>query len=149
MACHEEGLELRIGRARKTMIAKADCNLHPPQSSGGGANSSPVVKAHDNNGTIAMTNLSNHTEDPTSTPERETIFSHNTSLSEPKPESSSPSVSAQQTPKRKHKQKKVATSKLYSIVIFDEFLKELAAISQEQSIVSPLLYCPNDDDDVR
>lgn len=149
MAHREEGLELRIGRARKTMIVKANSDLHPLHPSEGVANSSPVttptVKTH-NNGTILMTNLSTPTEDSTSTPEKETVFSHNTSpLSESKPDNGSPSISGQQTPKRKHK--KVATSKLYSIVIFDEFLKELAAISQEQSIVSPALYHPNDDDD--
>lgn len=142
MGDREEGLDLRIARARKTMIARADNDLHPPQPS---TISSPAVTPGGQNDDT-MNNKP--VENPTSTPEREiqNITSPSTTT---KVEGGPPQTSGEQTPKRK--QKKVATSKLYSIVIFDEFLKELAAISQEQSIVSPVLYCPtddNDDDDV-
>lgn len=151
MGHREEELELRIARARKTMIIKADDDLQPHLPSV--MNTSPsipaTVKSKSDDGTISMTDLSKPTEDPTSTPERETGFTYNVASS---PASNSkqdnggtPSTSGQQTPKKK--QKKVATIKLYSIVIFDEFLKELAAISQEQSIVSPVLYSRNDEDD--
>ena len=153
MGHREEGLELRIARARKTMIARADDDLHPPQPSLISSPPTTVTVNHQNdNQTIVMTDISKPTEDPTTTPERETGFSHDVTLtppSNPKPDNSvgTPSSSGQQTPKRK--QKKIATTKLYSIVIFDEFLKELAAVSQEQAIVSPVLYNPsNDDDDV-
>lgn len=131
MGDREEGLELRIARARKTMIAKANAVLHP---SVGGAFSSPTV-------------THKPTEDPISTPERETEFSsHKISSPDSKAHSGTPtSTSDQLTPKRK--QRKVGTTKLYSIIIFDEFLKELAAISHEQSILSPALYRINDDDD--
>ena len=149
MGDREEGLELRIARARKTMTARASedlCPPHPPQASS--PPPSAPVKPQDDDGTISMSDLSKPTEDPTRTPEKETEFLHVTSspLPNPRPDSSgTPSTGDQQTPKRK--QRKVATTKLYSIVIFDEFLKELAAISQEQSIVTPVLYSPNDDDD--
>ena len=43
---------------------------------------------------------------------------------------------------RKKKKKKIGTSTLFAIVIFDEFLKELAALAQEHSVASPLLYVP-------
>ena len=148
MGDHEEGLELRIARARKTMVAKADNDLNPHQPSVLSSPSTAPVSAQSDNGSV--TDISRPTDDPTSTPEKETRFSHNT-ISSPLPSSKpdnsgTPSTDCQQTPKRK--QKKVATSKLYSIVIFDEFLKELAAISQEQSVVSPVLYsCYDDDDD--
>ena len=158
MEHHEEGLELRIARARKTMIARASEDLCPPQVPPPATSSPPPttpVRPQNDDGTISLTDLSKPTGDPTSTPEKETGFSHNITtspLANPRPDNSgTPSTGEQQTPKRK--QKKVATTKLYSIVIFDEFLKELAAISQEQSIVSPVLYSPNDDgdddDDVR
>ena len=149
MGDREEGLELRIARARKTMIARASedlCPPHPPQASS--PPPTTPVKPQNDDGTISMSDLSKPTEDPTRTPEKETEFLHVTSspLSNLRPDNSgTPSTGDQQTPKRK--QKKVATTKLYSIVIFDEFLKELAAISQEQSIVTPVLYSPNDDDD--
>ena len=152
MGDREEGLELRIARARKTMIAKADSDLNPHQPSVINSPSTAPVSTQNDDGTVSMTDISRPTDDPTSTPEKETGFSHNT-VSSPLPNSKpddggTPSTSGQQTPKRK--QKKVPTSKLYSIVIFDEFLKELAAISQEQSIVSPVLYsCYDDDDDIR
>ena len=43
---------------------------------------------------------------------------------------------------RKKKKKKVGTNTLFAIVIFDEFLKELAALAQEHSVASPLLFVP-------
>lgn len=148
----EEGLELRIARARKTMIARADSDLNPQQQSvvrSPSTTPAAPVNTQNDDGTISMTDISRPSNDPTSTPEKETGFSQNT-VSSPLPNSKpgndgTPSIGGQQTPKRK--QKKVGTSKLYSIVIFDEFLKELAAISQEQSIVSPVLYSHYDDDD--
>ena len=154
MGDREEGLELRIARARKTMIAKASTDLHPHQPSVINSPApTPAPRPQSEDGTISMTDLSKPADDPTSTPEKETGFTHNT-VSSPLPNSrpensSTPSTSGQQTPKRK--QKKVGTTKLYSIVIFDEFLKELAAISQEQAIVSPVQYNPydNEDDDNR
>ena len=154
MGGREEGLELRIARARKTMIARADSELNPQQQSvvRSPSTTPAAVSAQNDDGTISMTDISRPTDDPTSTPEKETGFSQNI-VSSPLPTSKpdndgTPSVGGQQTPKRK--QKKIATSKLYSMVIFDEFLKELAAISQEQSIVSPILYsCYDDDDDDR
>lgn len=38
------------------------------------------------------------------------------------------------------KKKKVSTDTLFAIVIFDEFLRELAALSQEHSVLNPLTY---------
>lgn len=133
------------------MIARASEDLCPPQAPPASSPppTTPMKPPQNDDGTILLTDLSKPTEDPTSTPEKETGFSHNITsppLANPRPDNSStPSTGDQLTPKRK--QKKVATTKLYSIVIFDEFLKELAAISQEQSIVSPVLYSPSDDGD--
>ena len=151
MGGREEGLELRIARARKTMMARADSDLNPQQQlvvSSPSTTPAAAVNIQNDDGTISMTDISKPTNDPTSTPEKETGFSVSSPLPNSKPDNDgTPSVGGQHTPKRK--QKKIATSKLYSIVIFDEFLKELAAISQEQSVVSPVLYScyDNDDDD--
>ena len=43
---------------------------------------------------------------------------------------------------KKRKGKKVSTDTLFAIVIFDEFLRELAALSQEHSVLNPTLYLP-------
>ncbi len=42
--------------------------------------------------------------------------------------------------RRSKRKKKVSTNALFAAVIFDEFLKELAALSQEHSILNPQLY---------
>ena len=153
MGNREEELDFRIARARKTMMARADKDLHPHQPSVTNSLSNTLAfKPQNGDGTIVTTDLSKPADVPTGTPEKETGFTHSnisSPLPTPKPDTSeTPSISGQQTPKRK--QKKVATSKLFSIVIFDEFLKELAAISQEQSIVSPVMYgpCEDDEDDI-
>lgn len=41
---------------------------------------------------------------------------------------------------RRTKPKKVSTDTLFSIVIFDEFLRELASLSHEHSCLNPALY---------
>ena len=40
------------------------------------------------------------------------------------------------------KKKKVSTDTLFAIIIFDEFLRELAALSQEHSVLNPSAYLP-------
>lgn len=40
------------------------------------------------------------------------------------------------------KNKKVSTDTLFAVVIFHEFLQELASISEEQSVMHSLLYLP-------
>ena len=42
----------------------------------------------------------------------------------------------------KRKKKRVPTSTLFAVIIFHEFIKELAALSQEHSALHPLLYVP-------
>lgn len=42
----------------------------------------------------------------------------------------------------KKKTKKVSTDTLFAVIIFYEFLRELASISEEQSVVHSLLYLP-------
>jgi len=193
----EEGLDIRIARARKTMVHKADTVLNPhhqPPSLAGNTSTPSVDQEqdpHDKSVDISMTEF---LEDPLAgggstgkegnTPRQthETTFTetnveliqilskisdqlakeegldtrivqatprqtHETTFTEtsvPQPSISSTSEVSEGSTRQKKKHKKVATSKLFSIVIFDEFLKELAAISQEQSIVSPLSYMPFD-----
>ena len=43
----------------------------------------------------------------------------------------------------KKRNKKVSTDTLFAIIIFYEFLQELAAISEEQSVIHSLLYLPH------
>ena len=43
---------------------------------------------------------------------------------------------------KKRKRKTVSTDTLFAIVIFDEFLRELSALSQEHSVLNPTLYLP-------
>ena len=45
------------------------------------------------------------------------------------------------TTTRKYK-KKISTDTLFAVVIFDEFLRELSALSQEHSALNPLLMLP-------
>ena len=42
----------------------------------------------------------------------------------------------------KKRNKKVSTDTLYAVIVFYEFLQELASISEEQSVVHSLLYVP-------
>ncbi len=42
--------------------------------------------------------------------------------------------------RRTARKKKVSTNTLFAVTIFDEFLKELAALSQEHSVLNPQLY---------
>lgn len=48
----------------------------------------------------------------------------------------------QQRSSVKKRNKKVSTDTLFAVMIFYEFLQELASISEEQSIVHSLLYLP-------
>ena len=43
--------------------------------------------------------------------------------------------------KRKRKKNKVTVNMVYAMIMFGEFLKELAALSQEHSVLSPELLC--------
>lgn len=45
--------------------------------------------------------------------------------------------------KSRKKSKRVSTDTLYAVVIFYEFVRELASISEEHSVLHSLLYLPN------
>jgi len=142
------------------MVHKADTILHPhhhPPNQPGNT-STPLVDQdqdpHNKSGDISMTDFpedplagggSTGTEGNMPGQNHETTFIETTVAQPSTPSGGSTTEVSGGTMRQKKKHKKVATSKLFAIVIFDEFLKELAAISQEQSIVSPLSYMPFDD----
>ena len=153
----EEGLDVRIVRARKTMVHRAGTILHPYHHPPGNTSTPSVDQdrdPHDKSGDISMTDFpedplagggSTGTEANTLGKNDETTFIETTGPQLSTPSGGSTTEVSRGTTQQKKKHKKVATSKLFAIIIFDEFLKELAAISQEQSIVSPLSYMPFDD----
>ena len=156
----EEGLDMRLARARKTMVFKAEATLNPHRHQTSlhfpDSTSTPIIDqdkdAHERSGDISMADLqedplkgTRSTEGNTPGQTNETTFIEKSAPQHSTPSTPNTAEGAGDSTRQKKKHKKVATSKLFAIVIFDEFLKELAAISQEQSIVSPLSYMPLDD----
>ena len=102
----EQHIELKIARARKTLIFKASETLNAVDST---SNPKPLIS--------------------------------------PTNESESVSIKKKEKPykrkKSESKKKKLTTNGLFCIVIFHDFLKELAALSQQHSVLDPFVYTPS------
>jgi hypothetical protein len=102
----EQHIELKIARARKTLIFKASETLNAVDST---SNPKPLIS--------------------------------------PTNESESVNIKKKEKPykrkKSESKKKKLTTNGLFCIVIFHDFLKELAALSQQHSVLDPFIYTPS------
>ena len=61
-------------------------------------------------------------------------------------DSESVSIKKKEKSQKKRKfgsKKKLTTNTLFCIVIFHDFLKELAALSQQHSVLDPIIYTPS------
>ena len=136
----QEGFEKRLGRARKTMAYRAQVrNSQVPES-----------RAR----LILLRQMASRTEleippvlpTPDSTrpslekTSSQTKMAVSPSLREEKSGELGGGGSRRQSVKKRAK--KVSTDTLFAIVIFHEFLQELASISEEQSVMHSLLYLP-------
>lgn len=151
----QEGFEKRLGRARKTMAYRAQVRNSQVQES----RARQILRQlHLNN---SRTDLEVSATIPSmpdgvchslaKTNSKSKLFP---SSSGPREEHSSSSssgggraVTQDQVGGRGHRSvrkrtKKVSTDTLYAVIIFYEFLQELASISEEQSVVYSFLYLP-------
>lgn len=137
----QDGFETRLGRARKTMIYRARVRNSQIQPSAAqqivsrllkqssridmGLELPPLLDGGVSPARKKTPDVSEHSEDlqPIS---RSRAHTEGSSLK------SSVRV----------RKKKVSTDTLFAIVIYDEFLRELAALSQEHSVLNPSSYLP-------
>ena len=150
----QDGFEKRLGRARKTMIYRArvrnsqiepsaarqmvtrllrqssridmGLELPPPPEAGPSLLRKRISKTN-----IMVPELSESQADELAPVSRSRVRTEGSSLK------SSVRV----------KKKKVTTDTLFAIIIFDEFLRELAALSQEHSVLNPLTYSAKHEDE--
>lgn len=126
----QEGFETRLARARKTMIYRAHVRNTQLEESV----ASQIVKR--------LTRQSSRISEVGDTPPlKKTGSKQNMETSEE--HLARHRVHAEGSRALAHKRKKkVPTNTLFTIVVFEEFLKELAAMAQEHSVLNPLLYQP-------
>ena len=153
----QEGFEVRLARARKTMIYRA----HVRNSQHEDSVATQVVAAE-------MRRLIRQTSkvlELSDTPELKLLTKQDSVASEigdivpsslkkrgsklnievgedPIPRHRAQTEGTRALAHKRRKKKKVPTNTLFAVVIFDEFLRELAALSQAHSVLDPLLYMP-------
>lgn len=132
----QEGFEKRLGRARKTMTYRAQVRNSQVQESRARA--------------ILLRQMSSRTDlDVPSTPVGTRPPLEKTNSQKKLPVSSSTREDRHGSRREgghrqsvKKRSKKVSTDTLFAVVMFHEFLQELASISEEQSVMHSLLYLP-------
>lgn len=125
----QEDFEKRLGRARKTMIYRA----HVRNSQLEASVASQIVARITRQSSLAL--------DSKPAPATEPKSSFNSTTEDPLPRRINSEVprtrSVHRTSgTRRTKPKKVSTNTLFAIVIFDEFLKELASLAHEHAAVN-------------
>jgi len=125
----QEGFEKRLGRARKTMIYREQARNQ---------------RTHTAQLRQSLSRADLDTPEPSVSPSRASTSSSKDSSngSSKKPKSEQPG-GGRELHRKKKKSKKVTTDTLYAVMIFYEFVKELASISEEHSVLHSLLYLPN------
>jgi hypothetical protein len=121
----QDGFEKRLGRARKTMTYRAQVRNSQVKESM--ARQIILRQLHQNN---SRTDL-------------ESSLGGSPLPSSPSPSEGRAEHRGGSTHRSKKRSKKVSTDTLFAIIIFYEFLQELAAVSEEQSVVHSLLYLPH------
>ena len=149
----EDGFEKRLGRARKTMVYRAQVRNQCAHDS-----MAKLLSKHLRRSSQPDVDISFTTPEPpvfiSSPPSTSSVHSKSkrnskAGLSSNKKEEGRDGrgkgglgEGGVQRKSRK-KSKKVSTDTLYAVVIFYEFVRELASISEEHSVLHSLLYLPN------
>ncbi len=144
----QDGFEKRLGRARKTMIYR---EMVRNQRSHSGTTKQVLIRQLRQTPSKPELDISSPDPPTYSSPSvlnkrtSKTDLSSSISASSKNGNSHSKDVKSEHSREshRKKKSKKVSTDTLYAVVIFYEFLKELASVSEEHSVLHSLLYLPN------
>ena len=134
----QENFEKRLGRARKTMIYRAhvrNAQLEESVASQIVARLTKQSSVVSNLGDTLDNMALNKPHQPTD------------SVKEPLPRSRAHTEvqrtrSVPRSVTRRTKPKKVSTNTLFAIVVFDEFLRELAALAHEHACLNPVTFHP-------
>ena len=140
----QDGFEKRLGRARKTMIYRAKVRNSQIEESVAQQIVSRLLRQSSVISEAALDAVSNH-PDGGHSPPRKRASQAKLALSSSQDEQSAKSKVTAEGSKsliKKPRKKKVSTDTLFAIVIFDEFLRELAALAQEHSVTNPVMNLP-------
>ena len=146
----QDGFVKRLGRARKTMIYRAKVRNSQIEESVAQQIVSRLLRQSSRLTEAALEAVANHTDASHSPPRKRASQAKlaSSSLAQEDPASSSsskpknPMDISTRTSTKKPRKKKVSTDTLFAIVIFDEFLRELAALAQEHSVSNPMVNAP-------
>ena len=155
----QDGFEKRVGRARKTMIYRAQirnrCAPHPVDRQMLSKQSRPSNSQLDLDSSFTSPEPPIAFSSPSfvcsssvlGVSKKNSMADYSSSLKEEDDGGAGRGKSGQgegrEVRRSRRKSKKVSTDTLYAVVIFYEFVKELAAISEEHSVLHSLLYLPN------
>ena len=137
----QEGFEKRLGRAHKTMLYREQVRnqriTHVPLPR-------PALSAQLRQ-SLSRPDLETSEASSRNTPNAEAFSSSSkeTNSGSSKGPKSEQTAGGREMHRKKKKGKKVTTDTLYAVMIFYEFVKELASISEEHSVLHSLLYLPN------
>ena len=142
----QDGFEKRLGRARKTMIYRAKVRNSQIEESVAQQIVSRLLRQSSRltEGALEAA-VMNHTDGSHSPPKKRAskakLSTISSSQDDPTHTAKSKTVTEGALTKKPRK-KKVSTDTLFAIVIFDEFMRELAALAQEHSVTSPVVHIP-------
>ena len=141
----QDGFEKRLGRARKTMVYRAKVRNSQMKESVAQQIVSRLLRQSSVLSEAALDAVSNHPDGGHSPPRKRASQAKLASSSSAQDELSTKSKVTTESSKsliKKPRKKKVTTDTLFAIVIFDEFLRELAALAQEHSVTNPIVNLP-------
>ena len=141
----QDGFEKRLGRARKTMIYRAKVRNSQIEESVAQQIVSRLLRQSSVISEAALDAISNHPDGGQHSPPRKRASQAKLALSsasaqdEQSAKSKATTAEGSKSMIKKPRKKKVSTDTLFAIVIFDEFLRELAALAQEHSVINPVM----------
>lgn len=144
----QEGFEKRLGRARKTMIYREQARNQQPHSTPARHLLSKQLRHSQSRPELDVKSPEVATFSSPSVLSKRTSKADLSFVSSISKDSGSSSKGKSEQYggkelRKKKKSKNVTTDTLYAVMIFYEFVKELASISEEHSVLHSLLYLPN------
>ena len=138
----QDGFEKRLGRARKTMIYRAKVRNSQIEESVAQQIVSRLLRQSSVVSEAALDAVSNHPDGGHSPPRKRASQAKLSSSQDEQSVKSKVTAEGSKSLIKKPRKKKVSTDTLFAIVIFDEFLRELAALAQEHSVTNPVMNLP-------
>ena len=145
----QDGFEKRLGRARKTMIYRAKVRNSQIEESVAQQIVSRLLRQSSRLTEGALEAVANHSDGSHSPPKKRASQAKLTTSSSSQDDTTAPpskvksmADGSSKSLTKKPRKKKVSTDTLFAIVIFDEFLRELAALAQEHSVTNPVVNIP-------